>query len=225
LKFNCTALLIPVFAISIILMSCGGTQNRVGSEESLPGTDVTVEAYLFDVQLRRNGKPTSIRLDLYQTDSAVAIFGRGYFNKGAFRGRLTDDSLQIYFPSAHEYVNESVEKLFRSFDCESELMGINLLSYFTMSPDSTQISENLMIAPLENAKGHKTQRISSRNCDWQLTLEYAIEEAGWRIDRFDFNDGKEVTLKGSRRNYKDTAKVSSERFLVLIPANAKRISL
>ncbi len=214
--------------ISVILVSCSSGRKIQSGEDAashLNLPDVQVEAYLFDVKLRRNGKPTTVRLDLYQTDSVVAMYGRGYFNKGAFRGRITDDSMLIYFPSTNEFLNESIENLFLSFDCESELIGINLLGYFISPPDSAHTSENLNVETIEESGDVKQLMISSKSCKWRLLLGYRKEKNGWRLELFEFDDSDNVTLKGSRRQYKDKAAVSGDRFHIRIKPAALKITL
>lgn len=219
---------IPFFIlISFVIISGCYSKLKVKDVESgrIESEDIKVEAYLFDVKLRRKGKPTSIRLDLYQTDSIVAMYGRGYFNKGAFSGRLTADSMQIYFPSTQEFLFESIEDLFLSFDCESELIGIELFSYFSGLPEIKNQYENLFVEKLTDENDRKSFEISSRNCPWVLLLTYSYEETGWRIDNFEFDDYHEVTLKGSRRIYKKEAAVESGRFKIEIPSGAFKIKL
>ncbi len=214
--------------ISVTILNCSSGRKSqpgegVGSRTKLP--EIQAEAYLFDVKLRRKGKPTSIRLDLYQTDSVVAMYGRGYFNKGAFSGRITDDSMLVYFPSTSEYLNESIEKLFLSFDCESKLIGVNLLEYFLNPPDSEHISENLRVETIEERGDVKQLSVSSKSCPWRLLLAYRKEKIGWRLDLFEFEDGRDVTLKGSRRQYKENATVPGDRFRIEIKTDALKIAL
>jgi hypothetical protein len=219
---------ISLLSISFLLLINGcysGIQVKSGESAIANSNEIEVEAYLFDVKIRRHGKPTSFRLDLYQTDSAVAMYGRGYFNKGAFSGRLINDSMQVYFPSTKEHLFESIENLFLSFDCESELIGINLLGYFTEPPAVDSLAASLKIEKMEEEKNSRSFRISSRNCPWFLTLTYTKETEGWRIDDFEFDDNKEVTLKGSRRIYKPEATVSADRFHLSIPDGALKLTL
>jgi hypothetical protein len=209
-------------------LGCYGGVKKPPDEsqtEKSDDTKIAVEAYLFDVKLRRKNKPTSIRLDLYQTDSVVAMYGRGYFNKGAFWGRLTEDSLTVYFPSTKEFLDETVEDLFMSFDCESESGGLNLLSYFMRLPDGGDVSEHLVIKTISEKENFREITVSSVNCPWRILIDYSKEEIGWRIDKFEFDDGKEFTIKGGRRRYKAAASVSSTQFRIKIPPEAFKISL
>ena len=228
MKKNQILFLSMILILSHVFIGCfGGVKDLSGvsSSETINDIEISVEAYLFDVKLRRKGKPTTIRLDLYQTDTVVAMYGRGYFNKGAFGGQLTNDSMLIYFPSTQEYLYETIEDLFLSFDCESELIGLNLLSYFIDLPESGHISENLNVTTIEEKDGRRIIEIYSVNCPWKLLLEYSKENKGWRIEDFEFDDAKDVTLKGSRRQYKEKVSVSALRFRTVIPPDAFRITL
>lgn len=222
------AILLVILSISFYLISCsGGKRNLVNDTAvaSFDNNEIMVEAYLFDVKIRRKGKPTTIRLDLYQSDSAIAMYGRGYFNKGAFTGRLTKDSMLIYFPTTKEYLHESIESLFQSFDCETELTSINLLSYFINFPDSADITQNLNIETISEDNNNRLLKVLSANCPWRLSLGYAIEEKGWRIKNFEFDDGAGVSLKGNQRRYKFNASVPASRFHISIPDGSKKITL
>lgn len=216
------------FVFPLLLLSCSvGKQNQGNAnlEETIEKREITVEAYLFDVKLRRQGKPTTLRLDLYQTDSVIAMFGRGYFNKGAFRGRLTKDSMLVYFPSTKEYLQESMESLFQSFDCEKELIAVQLLGYFSSPPDSGHISQDLNVEKIKQEGKRRQLKVTSANCPWQLLLGYQMKEKGWRIEEFEFDDGESVTLKGSQRRYKESTSVPASRMNLAIPTNFNRLTL
>ncbi len=214
-----------LIVLSVEFLSCGGMKGDIADENGIDEPEIPVEAYLLDVKLRRNGKPTSFRLDMYQTDSAVAMYGRGYFNKGAFRGILTDDSLLINFPSSKEYLWESIESLFQSFDCEKDLIAVNLLGYFANLPDSGHISKDLSVETVEQDGQSRKVRVTSVNCPWQLLIGYDLEEKGWRIQSFEFDDRESVTLKGELRKYKGDSSVSQSRFKLSIPDNFVKITL
>lgn len=200
-------------------------KGDISEETGVDAPEIPVEAYLFDVKLRRDGKPTSFRLDLYQTDSVVAMYGRGYFNKGAFRGVLSDDSLHINFPSSKEYLRESIESLFQSFDCEKDLIAVELLAYFSRPPDSGHISDDLNVEVLEETGKAQKIKVNSTNCPWRLIIGYDLVEKGWRIDTFEFDDDKSVTLKGELRKYNGNSAISQSRFKLAIPDKFSKITL
>ena len=215
-------LALPLLAVSI---TCGGYSLSVTDETGVGQQKVEVEAYLFDVKIRRKGKPTSLRLDLYQTDSVIAMFGRAYFNKGAFRGRLTGDSLQIYFPAANEFLQESIDALFSSFNCQGNLSGLPVFKYFSELPDSTLSETGLEIRTLINENKKKSFEISGTGCSWLMSLKYVNEDKGWRLNEFRFDDKQSVRIKGSRRIYKSSARIPSGRFELAIPSDSYRITI
>jgi len=206
-------------------ISCGGYGLSVTDETGVGQQKVDVEAYLFDVKIRRKGKPTSLRLDLYQTDSVIAMFGRAYFNKGAFRGRLTSDSLHILFPASKEFLKESIDALFSSFNCQGNLSGLPVFKYFSELPDSALSETGLEIRTLINENKKKSFEISASGCSWLMSLKYFKEDKGWRLNEFNFDDNQSVRIKGSRRIYKSSARIPSSRFELAIPSNFYRITI
>ena len=208
-----------------VCVSCGGYGSTFSDENKVGQQKVEVEAYLFDVKIRRKGKPTSLRLDLYQTDSVIAMFGRAYFNKGAFRGRLTNDSLKIFFPASNEFLQESIDALFSSFNCQGDLSGLPVFKYFSELPDSAFSETGLEIKTLINEKKKKSFEISASGCSWLMSLKYKKEDKGWRLNEFRFDDEQSVRIKGSRRIYKSSARILSGRFELAIPSDSYRISI
>ena len=208
-----------------VCLSCGGYGSLVNDENRVGQQKVEVEAYLFDVKIRRQGKPTSLRLDLYQTDSVIAMFGRAYFNKGAFRGRLTSDSLNIFFPASNEFLQESIDALFSTFNCQDSLSGLPVFNYFSVLPDSALSETGLEIRTLINENKKKSFEISASGCSWLMSLKYLKEDKGWRLNEFKFDDKQSVRIKGSRRIYKSSAEIPSGRFELAIPSDSYRISI
>ncbi|MCH8027273.1 MAG: hypothetical protein IID63_04035 [candidate division Zixibacteria bacterium] len=214
-------------SLLVVCISCGGfgssfieiDENKVGQHK------IEAEAYLFDVKIRRQGKPTSLRLDLYQTDSVIAMFGRAYFNKGAFRGRLTSDSLNIFFPASNEFLQESIDALFGSFNCQGNLSGLPVFKYFSELPDSALSETGLEIKTLINENKKKSFEISASGCGWLMSLKYQKEDKGWRLNEFKFDDKQSVRIKGSRRIYKSSARIPSGRFELAIPSDSYRITI
>ncbi|MCH9024853.1 MAG: hypothetical protein IH931_05915 [candidate division Zixibacteria bacterium] len=208
-----------------VSISCGGYGLSVTDETGVGQQKVEVEAYLFDVKIRRKGKPTSLRLDLYQTDSVIAMFGRAYFNKGAFRGRLTGDSLHIFFPASKEFLQESIDALFSTFNCQGDLTGLPVFNYFSALPDSALSETGLEIITLIDENKKKSFEISAAGCSWLMSLKYFKEDKGWRLNEFKFDDKQSVRIKGSRRIYKSSAKIPSGRFELAIPSDSYRITI
>jgi hypothetical protein len=211
-------------ALAMLAAGCGGYQGRGHVSETLSSDKqkVPVEAYLFDARLRRQGKPTSFRLEVFRTDSVAGFGGRAYLGRGALKGRLTDDSLEVYFPSSNEYVYESVDNLFRSADCPHLATGLNLLDAFTSLPDSLDHVGSLEVVSDYSDEDRPEFVLKATNCPWKMELIYDRREGGWHIREFRFDNGGEVTLKASRRTYKD-ARAPLSKFAVPVPFGAIRI--
>lgn len=216
-----------LLALSVlaICIACGGYGSSVSGENKVEKKKIEVEAYLFDMKIRRKGKPTSLRLDLYQTDSVIAMFGRAYFNKGAFRGRLTNDSLHIFFPASNEFLQESIDALFSTFNCQGNLTGLPVFKYFSELPDSAVSETGLEIKALVNEREKKSFEITATGCSWLMSLKYVNEDKGWRLNEFKFDDNLSVRIKGSRRIYKSSARIPSGRFELAIPSDSYRITI
>jgi hypothetical protein len=194
-------------------------EERVDQKEE----KVEVEAYLFDAKLKRHGKPTSFRLEIFQTDSVVALGGRAYLGKGALKGRLTADSLEVYFPSSNEYLYESLKTLLATTECPSGDFVLNLLSLFNAPPDSVEELKHVHVSADYGQQDHPEFDIHVKDCPWRIEMAYDRQEDGWRIQEFFFDNGQEVTLKASRREYKKQARVPLSKFRLVTPDDALRI--
>jgi len=209
-----------------IVYGCGSAHRGADLDlERAPelSGDVRVEAYLFDAKLRRNNKPTSLRLEFYHTDSVIAMAGRGYLGKGALRGRLTADSMEVYFPTTDEYLVEPVTKVLGAADCSAPLPSISLLQLFNSLPDSMLEGSNFVVESDYSDARHPRFLIRSPDCLWEMNVEYALQQEGWRIREFAFDDGDGITLTGTRRTYKREAKVKATKFLVPVKPTSMRI--
>ena len=183
-----------------------------------------MEAYLFDAKLRRQGKPTSFRLEIFQTDSVIALGGRAYLGKGALKGLLTADSLEVYFPSSNEYLYESLSDLFAKAECTNAAPEFSLLHLFTFLPDSLAEMEGMSVASDYTNRKRPEYLISFPDCPWKIELTYDQHEAGWRIRDFKFDNGNDITLKAKRRTYKKKAQVPYSKFQLVLPDGATRIT-
>lgn len=195
---------------------------ETGEETSGRKARIGAEAYLFDARMKRDGKPTSVRLDLYQTDTLIAFNGRGYLGKGAFKGWLTSDSLKAYFPSTNEYVYEAVDDLFASLNCTTSTVGLPLFRCFHGTP-GTGLPKDLLVQETDPDPGRHVFVIQSAVCPWTAELVYDRQVFGERLERFSFDDGSAFTVKSKRRQYKAEAKVPNTRFRLNIPADAVRV--
>jgi hypothetical protein len=219
LAIGVTILLTPV--------GCGPTYTVPPAGETSTvrrGEKVRAEAYLFDAKLRRHGKPTSFRLEVFRTDSVIALGGRAYLGKGALKGRLTADSMEIYFPSSNEYLYEPLSNLFATTPCADAAFFTNLPGLFTTLPDSMgSLNHVLLKADYSNPR-RPTFTLTWPDCPWRLELTYDRRDTGWRLRRFAFNNGQDISLKARRREYKRRARVPARKFQLTVPADSRRIS-
>ena len=214
----------------ILVFLCSGcatvSQTQNNSEETKRfknNKKVSVEAYLFDAKLKQHGKPTSVRLFFYQTDSVIAIGGKGYLGKGALKGWINNDSILVTFPTLREYLHESIEDLFASFSCESSIPKFNLMSLFTMLPDESDDFAFADVTMLQADSKRPQYRIQFPHCKWKIKVTYDKKSKGYRIRNFTFNDGQGTSLTGKRREYKGKSKVSQNKFEAEISAGMSRI--
>jgi len=190
---------------------------------------IQAEAYSFNSRLRRQGKPTTFKLEVYQTDSLLGLSGRGYLGKGALKGWLTSDTIKVYFPSTKELLFEPLIALTSSGECDSPLGafgGLSVLDLFAQLPDSVLAGTRLMVNADYSSSKRPKFRIAStdRTCSWQLDLTYDQQKPGWRIRRFEFDDGAGTTLRGIRERYRAKARVALKRFMPRPPPGAAQIN-
>ena len=217
-------IIITIICLTVIYGCTSGRISNSQTEENnqLKGK-IRGEAYLFDVKLKRDGKPTSFRLEIYNTDSITAFSGRGYLGKGALKGIIDDDSILVYFPTSNEFLNESTTTLLDLKDCINELEFLNLFELMTNLPTDIKIDSNLSInSSFENTSEPQFE-LYNPSCSWNLNLSYDKRKTGWRLKSFSIDDGISNNIKATRRTYKHNAKIPYKRFNVNIPDNAYRI--
>lgn len=212
-------------AILASVIGCGGSNLTPGEEraDSFGDEKIEVEAYLFDARYYDHGKPTSFRLNVYYTDSIMAVGGKGYFGKGALKGWMRPDSLRVYFPSTKEYLFEAIDDLMRLTDCAVEPVRLDILACFTRLPDEFGNADGLTIVGKERDDRKAAFTLYQTGCDWQLDLEYDLRDTGWRLKEFNFTDGSDTRLRARRREFKPNADVRIRRFMLSIPQTAVRI--
>ena len=100
--------------ISVLCFSgCGTSTNNLSEEQSKLDMEqtITADAYLYDAKAYDEGKPRSVRLSFYQTDSALFVSGKGYLGKGALKGEIKKTVSIFYFPTTNEYFKGSLWSL------------------------------------------------------------------------------------------------------------------
>jgi len=216
-------------AICILLTSlisaCGGSrQSGITPEQRAVSGKVKAEAYLFDAVLKRQGKTTSFRLEMFAVDSAIGLAGRGYLGKGALKGVATRDSLKVYFPSTNEFVEDSYSSILSTGDCKSALPEFKPVRLMFVSPDSLQIDSALRVERVSSTEDMSEYKVRTDSCQWTLRLSYRRGVNGWRPSRLAYDDGRGTTLIALRREYKPGARVPASRFIFIRPADAVRIA-
>ena len=219
------------FALAAVLAAFAGCGPRFGAELSAdeyrasgPGKKVQVEAYLFDAKIRRDGKPTSFRLHLYQTDTVVAMGGRGYLGKGALKGLLTADSIEVYFPTRNEYLHESVRDLLFTSDCTHTMPQLDFPSLLRSLPKEQDFGTGLNVHRDNSDREHPRFTLTWTDCAWQLELEYDHRKTGWRLSEVRFEDGEKVSFTAKRRAHKASTKVDRKKFDLGAGPGATRIT-
>jgi len=209
-----------------LVSGCGGSyRGRALTEEQKEVRDkkIKAEAYLFDAKLRREGQVNSFRLEIFQTDSVLGLGGRAYLGKGALKGRLTADSVLIYFPTRGEYVEEAVADFFQTLECPLALTGDDILTFFRQTPDSIALTEGIEVTANYADEEKPYFVVSSPDCPWRIELTYDLRKTGWRVAEFAYSDGEGLRIEAIRREYKAKAKVKTAKFMVDIPPRSFRI--
>lgn len=229
INVRCRHLVVSFLFAIATLSGCGVPPGSGTSEQTEPEPKgkIRAEAYLFDAQVRRYGRTTSFRLNIYQLDSLIAIGGRGYLGKGALKGWLRDDSIKVYFPITGEYLHESTGSLFSglaAYICSDSLSGLSLMGFFKGLPELTAISAGYELEQIGKKEKRPRFKVTSPGCSWSAEFEYDQRKTGWRVREFKFSDGDGNWLRAKRREYKRNANVKLKHFHLSIPPSAVRIN-
>ncbi|MBN1212390.1 MAG: hypothetical protein JXA92_07410 [candidate division Zixibacteria bacterium] len=221
-------ILIYIFLAGLIYLvsGCGGSyrgQSLSDEQKALREKKIEAEAYLFDAKLRREGKVNSFRLEIFQTDSVLGLGGRAYLGKGALKGRLTADSILIYFPTRGEYVEDAVTDFFQTLECPLALSGGDILTFFRQTPDSVELTEGIDLTANYANEEKPYFVVSSADCPWRIELTYDFQNTGWRVAEFAYSDGEGLRIEAKRREYKPENSVKTAKFMVDIPSGSYRI--
>ena len=218
---------LAILVLALFLSACTGGKygGTVGEEDASLQQKIPAEAYSFNARLFVDDKPTTFKLEVYHIDTAMGVYGRGYLGKGALRGRVTEDSLVVYFPSTNEYLAESLTELLESGDCPFPISTISVLNIFRTLPDSLSLDSSVVVEADYGDDNHPEFVVSGLGCEWRIEVDYdRQDEAGWRVRNFEFTDGARYRLWGRLERYKADAKVALERFEPRVPAQAVRIT-
>jgi hypothetical protein len=214
-----------MMAASLALLAGCGPRFDIGPEGDVGSNrKVTVDGYMFDAKIRRNGKPTSVRLQFYETDDVIGMSGRGYLGKGALKVRLTDDSLIAYFPATHEYVREAMPELFASNECASRTAPPPLKRLLATLPSPEMYPVAVFTVTKEEKKKHEYE-IDWIDCPWRMSLTYDLRDEGWRLKKMRFEVDSEERFSMKRRTFKPDIKVKQSKLRLRVPDGAVRVSL
>lgn len=217
-------LIILSLFLTLFIVSCASTSNKVIIDgEDISDQKIETDAYLFDARLFHNDKVTSIRLNLFDADSLIGMFGRGYLGKGALKGYVRSDSINVFFPTIGEYLAERNSDLFQSMSCSTSIDEIDILELFHNTPDLVLEGLSYDVSETESEDDRKTFEISSSSCPWVIELIYDRDDDIWRIKEFNFTNLEKTRLYVKRREFKENAEVKLNRFLFNIPDGAVKI--
>lgn len=181
---------------------------------------VIVDAYQFEALFRQSGKPTTLRLELFCTDSLVVVIGKGYLGKSGIRARVSADSLLAYFPTRKQYVSDALPNLLSEVACDSNPPHLNLAALFRQLPTEESIPEPIrVIANTKNAD-HPRYLLFVPDCTWQMEVEYARSDTSWRVSSFTWQGIQNSTFEATRKNYRQRVAIPAERMRVVLPENA-----
>ena len=215
--------IVAVAGLAGVLCGCYGNGRRglEGSEEG----KFRAEAYSFNARIWRDNKPSTFKLEVYQTDSLIGLSGRGYLGKGALRGWIRSDSIMVYFPAANELLHESIEALVAASSCPTPLSRLSLLQLMKERPDSVSLPDQVLLETISETRDRAKFKLSSsgEGCEWALALDYRRRDTGWRIEEFYFDDGRGTRLRGSCELYRAEARVPVSRIDPAPRSDAARI--
>jgi len=221
---------LPLVVVTLILSCVGGPPSSESGRETAPTVSgkVPVEAYLFDVVIHRHGKPTSLRLDVFDADSVIALGGRAYLGKGALRARLTKDSLIAYFPISDEFFSEDFSSFSMSGENPIDLSKLGFLSLLKQPPDTGALNDSVRVDILSESTDNAERLIHSGPIDpdslkWRISVKYFLTEGRFRLGRFSYFDST-MTITANRREYRSRARIPADRFRVTIPPTAVRVT-
>ena len=214
-----------LLAGSVVMASCGGRRGDIVSGEKIfvHSGEVEVDAFLFDAKLWRDGKPTSFRLEIYQADTIAGLSGRGYLGKGALKGRMTADSMVVYFPSTNEYIRESIAGVLGSIDCAGEEYPPSIVRLTRSLPEKWVLDSDYVIDSLSFEDNSREYSIAQENCLWELRVSYTLADSTWYLDDLEFDSGDSIRLTARRRTLKTGTMVEVVRFAAPISPGAVRI--
>ncbi|MFQ6008932.1 MAG: hypothetical protein ACE5K8_08295, partial [Candidatus Zixiibacteriota bacterium] len=108
-------------------------------------------------------------------------------------------------------------------ECSNTDFHLTLIHLFKSLPDSIVGWDNVSISSDYSNRNHPMFVLSLPECPWWIEMVYDRKEDGWRIRKFLFDNGRDVTLKARRREYKRQARVPFTKFRLVVPDDVVRI--
>jgi len=112
-------LVIAAALMTVSLQGCLFDGRRSGAAQTTEEVSrvegkLAVDAYLFDVKFKQNGKRRSVRLDVFFADTIALFTARGYLGKGVAKGVWRPDSSLFYFPTENQYYSGPLDEMTRA---------------------------------------------------------------------------------------------------------------
>jgi len=233
-------LVIAVALMTVSLQGClfGGRSSGApqGVEEvSHVDGKLAVDAYLFDVKFKQNGKRRSVRLDVFFADTIALFTARGYLGKGVAKGVWRPDSSLFYFPTENEYYSGPLDELTRA-GCASggdlqRLVPMFLSGHllFASSSDSTVVIDTRTEERIEAT-------VNLGTCETPVKLVFDYQSESPSYGRLYYLKEFSYIPEGGKDKFKDKNKVVGKRrilkrgkglerrkFTVNIPLDAKLV--
>ena len=201
-------------------------------------------AYLIDVRINDQGNKYSVTTELYVAGDSVGFYGRGYLGRGAFKGRIIDDTATIYFEREQEYFSAGADQLRSDADCarpgEVVLYLMSLLSGRDDASSEKKVNRSgrrladslgrfLRTVELTGDKYQlpKSEMLVDSTCRDSITISYDSRGSSfpyyqprsilYRNDRYDFR------VKGFVREQRYNVPLSPAKFQLIIPPTAARV--
>jgi hypothetical protein len=188
------------------------------------------DAFLYDLKIYHHGKKNSVRLDVYRTDDSIAIFARGYLGKGALKGLIKNDSIQIYFPTEDEFYAGPIAALINDPCAASINFERSILSLFRKLPTEIESGlEDFYITIADQSSRGREFRLTSRECNQDIRLEYDFRNERYLPLTIEFEieprnpDEKPFGFSAKRREQRLSISIPAKKFELEIPESASRI--
>lgn len=216
-----------VILTALVLGACTGGRRQYPTDnpgrESELSKKVSVDAYLFDCRIRVNGVLRTVKIELYRIDSIVAIYGSSYLGRGAFRGRIADDSMLIFFPTTDEYLFEPNDRMLIANECGRLLSAMNLPALLTIPGKAIFADSWFQVTTKQNSK-RISSTVTSSECQWQFQVDHDLVSKSWQLKQLRLEEDGRLKFSAKRRSLRRGARIDRSRFDVAPTSSASRIT-